>query len=220
MRILVINPNTNVRTTDRIKSISQGAASDGTTIEAVTAPYGAKVIKTLEDSARANEATLSALTEHATAFDAAVIAAFSDPGLRQAKMTFQIPVVGIGEAAMLSAAAECERFSIVTMGRNMDGNLRERAAEYGVGPKLASIRFLPWSVGAPTPRNFDTFVAECLDTIERDGAGTVIIGGGPLAGFAQQIAKRIRVPVLDATVCAVHLAESLIKTHTKKTTTD
>lgn len=214
MRILVINPNTNVKTTDRIRSISQGAASDGTTIKAVTAPRGVKIIKTLEESVIAGEVTLSLLAKHANLFDAAVIAAFSDPGLRQAKKAFQISVLGIAEAAMLSAAAEFGRFSIVTMGEAMKGYLRERAIEYGVGGSLTSVRILPWSVREPTAGNFDVFTAECLDTLECDGANAVIIGGGPLAGFAQQIAERVGAPVLDGTVCAVHLAENRAETGT------
>lgn len=220
MRILVINPNTNVETTERIRSISQDAASDGTIIEAVTAPRGANIIKTLEELTFAEEVTLSVLAERVNQFDAVMIGAFGDPGLRQAKKVVQVPVAGIGEASMLAAAAEGERFSIVTMGEAMKGYLRERAREYGVGENLADIRTLPWSVREPTAENFDVLAGECLDTLKRDGANAVVIGGGPLAGFAQQIAERVGAPVLDGTVCAVHLLESRVETGLNVRTTD
>ena len=148
MRILVINPNTNEDTTERIRLAGESAASDGTIIEAVTAPYGEEIIKTLDNFALAEEAVLSLLAGRASPVDATVIAAYSDPGLKQAKATNPYPVVGIGEASMREAAAVSDRFSIVTMGRPMVGYLHERAIEYGVGDKLATVRILPWRVRA------------------------------------------------------------------------
>lgn len=211
MKILVINPNTNDGTTARIRLAAERAASDGTIIEAVTAPYGEKIIKTLESSALAGEAVLSLLAARASPVDAAVIAAYSDPGLQQAKATHPYPAVGIGEASMLEAAAASDRFSIITMGRPMVGYLRERAIEYGVGDKLATVRILPWSVRAGRPSDIDDLTAECISVIQQDGAGAVIIGGGPLAGFAEEISRIVMKPVLDGIVCAVRLAERLVK---------
>ena len=216
MRILVINPNTSVDTTERIRLAAERTASDGTIIETVTAPYGEKVIKTLENSARAGEAVMSLLAERASPVDAAVIAAYSDPGLQQAKATYPYPAVGIGEASMLEAAAVSDRFSIVTMGRPMVGYLRERAIEYGVSDKLAGVRILPWSVRAGRPSDVDDLTAECIAAIQHDGAGAVIIGGGPLAGFAEEISRAVMKPVLDGIVCAVRLAERMVRERREK----
>ncbi len=207
MRILVINPNTNAETTERIRLECERAASSGTFIEAVTAPFGAKIIKTLESGIIAAEAAMAVLSEKGSTADAAVIAAFSDPGLRQAKATYSFPVVGIGEASMLEAAAISDRFSIITMGKPMVRYLSERAAEYGVEAKLASVRILPWSVHAGHPSDIQSLSDECISAVQNDGAGAVIIGGGPLAGFAEEISQTIKKPVLDGTSCAIRLVE-------------
>jgi len=213
MKILVINPNTNAETTERIRLASVRAASDDTYIDAVTAPFGVQIIKTLKQAATAADAMLSVLADRETIADAVVIAAFSDPGLRQAKAIYPTPVVGIAEAAMLEAATISDRFSIVTMGPPMVSYLPERAVDYGVEGKLAKVRILPWSTRAGRPADIDKLTAECIAAIQDDGAGAVIIGGGPLAGLAETISHTIRYPVLDGVACAIRLAERLVNKH-------
>ena len=50
---------------------------------------------------------------------AIIIAAFGDPGLIAARETFQIPIVGLGEASMLSACLFGKKFSIISFTQNM-----------------------------------------------------------------------------------------------------
>ena len=52
----------------------------------------------------------------APGFDAVVIAAFSDPGLEEARAMSPVPIVGIAESAMLTALMCGGRFAIVTLG--------------------------------------------------------------------------------------------------------
>ncbi len=210
MRILVINPNTNTETTERIRLVSETTASDGTSIEAVTAPFGQKLIKTLRNTETAGEAVQAVLLEKEKSVDAAVIAAFSDPGLREAKENFNIPVVGIAESAMLKAAEMTDRFSIVTMGDTMVDYLHQRAHEYGVGEKLVNVQILPWDTRKGRPDDISQLTLACAKCIERDCAGVVIIGGGPLAGYAENIATIVHKPILDGVICAIQRAEDMV----------
>jgi allantoin racemase len=211
VKIIVINPNTNEETTRRIRAESERTASTGTVVEAVTGPFGARVIKTLANGAVAANAVMTVLAENGSTADAAIIAAFSDPGLRQAKASVPYPVIGIGEASMLEAATLSDRFSIVTMGEPMVDYLRDRAVEYGVGAKLARVRILPWSVRAARQTDIEQLVDECLAAIRDEDAGAIIIGGGPLAGLSNEIANTIKRPVLDGTSCAIRLAERRVR---------
>ncbi len=210
MKILIVNPNTNRETTERIRRTSERVASAGTSIEVVTAAFGPKTIKTLEQSTNAADAALAALDGRYGPVDVAIIAAYSDPGLQRAKTAFAFPVVGIGEASMREAARNGKRFSIVTMGEEMVVYLRNRATIYGVGGSLASVRILPWTVVAGEPDDVEILTRECVEALRDDGADTIIIGGGPLAGFADQISRTICAPVLDGIECAVRLAERLV----------
>ena len=153
-------------------------------------------------------AVVALVRSRSHAFDGAIIAAFSDPGLEQARAVSACPVIGISEAAMRVASQCADRFSIVTLGAALGEAIRRNADTYGFGRQLAAVRILPWSVaqvsGNPAAYR-EAFADECRQAIADDGAGAVIIGGGPLSGMADAIAGRLPVPVLDGVRCAVAL---------------
>ena len=214
MRLLVVNPNTNPAFTDVIGRTAAAAAAPGTTVEAATAPFGVPVIKSPAESARAAEAVLAVLTTRAGDIDGAVIAAFSDPGLGEAKTRFRFPVAGIAESAMLEAAERADRFAIVTLQKGMDQRYRAMADGYGVGPKLAAIRYV--SVAAADLQDQTEALAGaildgCRKAVAEDGARALIVGGGPLAGIAERVAAALPVPVLDGVSCAVRRVERLVR---------
>jgi allantoin racemase len=88
----------------------------------------------------------------------------------------------------------------------------ECAVEHGLAGRLASVRALDVplaDVARAKDKLADRVVALSLRTVEEDDAEVVIVGGGPMAGLARQVASRIPVPTLDGVTCAVRLAESL-----------
>ena len=60
-------------------------------------------IATRAEAAIGAVAALDMLAERRGAIDAAIVAAFGDPGLGGARELFDFPVVGMAEAAMLMA---------------------------------------------------------------------------------------------------------------------
>lgn len=214
MKLLVVNPNTNPTFTETIRRAAVAAAASGTDIDAATAPFGSPVLKSPEESARAGEAVLEVLASQADRIDGAVIAAFSDPGLGAAKKRFSFPIAGIAEASMLEAASRADRFAIVTLQKAMDQRYRAMAEDYGVGPKLAAIRYVSVAAADLTGQTqalADAILAACRKAIDEDGAGALIVGGGPLAGVADRVARALPVPVLDGVTCAVRRVERLVK---------
>lgn len=210
MKLLVVNPNTDDATTDRIRRAALAAARPGTEIEAVTAPFGVHRIKNPAQSARAGEAVVAAIAVRAHATDCAVVAAFSDPGLARARERFRFPVVGIAEASMLEAAARADRFSIVALATGMAGRYRQLAADYGVAGKLASIRFVAGAAETATADELaDAIAEECRRAAAEDGAEAVVIGGGPLSGVAERIAAGVPIPVVEGVPASVRRAERL-----------
>jgi len=55
----------------------------------------------------------------------------------------------------------------------------------------------------------DLLLGLCRDSIERDGAGAVILAGGPLAGLARTLQPEVAVPLVDGVTAAVALAVAL-----------
>ena len=117
MRILVLNPNTSTDITARLAFAAKQAAAAGTILSTATAPRGVPYIATRAEAQIGGAIALEMLAERYKDFDAAIIAAFGDPGLFGARELFDIPVVGMAEASMLTACMLRHRFAIVTFAR-------------------------------------------------------------------------------------------------------
>ena len=142
MRLLIVNPNTSERVTEVIAGEAERVASPGTEVIAATARFGVSYIETQGEAVVAAHATLEALAEHATACDAAIIAAFADPGLDGARAILDIPVVGIAQAAMTTASLLGSRFSLVSISRRMIPLFHTCVERNGMTSRLASVRML------------------------------------------------------------------------------
>lgn len=213
MRILVVNSNTTPSVTDRIAAASRGAASPGTLIEAVTAPFGLPLIVSRADWLVAGPATLAALAARRGHYDAAVIACFGDPGLDAAKELLDVPVLGISEAAFHAASMLGRRFGVVSFTAALRPMFEECLDHHGLASRCAGFRMGPPFSGDPgrvAEERRDLLVELCRQSVEQDGAESVILAGGPLAGLAPLLAPHVPVPLVDGTAAAVRLAEALV----------
>jgi allantoin racemase len=212
MRLLVVNSNTSDKITNLISQEARASARPETEVEAVTAPLGPRSVESRSELAVAAYGTLVALAEHVDKFDAAVIACFSDPGLQAARELYPLPIVGIAEAALMTACMCGARFSVVTIGRRMAPVLSEIVASYGLSSRLASIRTVEQPVediGA-RPLSFDDeFFEAGRRAVDEDGADIIILGGAVTSGMGRRIGGRLGVLVLDGVSCAVRQAEVL-----------
>ena len=142
MRILLLNPNTTEAVTDRLLAVGKTAMAAGTDLIPLTAPRGVPYIATRAEAQIGGAIALEMLAEHHTTVDAAVIAAFGDPGLMGARELFDIPVVGMAEAAMLAACMAGRRFAIVTFATALGPWFQECVEMHGMTARCAGIRML------------------------------------------------------------------------------
>lgn len=221
MKILLANPNTTQSITDRIAEVARRAASAGTEIVAATGKSGVPYIATRAEAAVAGRTTLELMAEHAGDCDAAVVAAFGDPGLGGARELLSIPVVGMAEAAMLTACMLGRSFSIVTFSQSLGPWYRETVDYCGLSARLASIRCLDGGfrdVAGVQDEKQELLVELCGRAIQEDEADVIILGGAPLAGLAEQVADRVPVPLVDGVAAAVRQAETLTALRPRKAT--
>ncbi|WP_142850319.1 aspartate/glutamate racemase family protein [Telmatospirillum sp. J64-1] len=212
MKLLIVNPNITEEVTDLIKAEAERSASAGTEVTMATAEFGVAYIETRAEAAIGAYATLNRLAEGYEGHDAAIIAAFGDPGLEAAREILPIPVLGMTESSVLTASMLGKRFSIVAISRRITAWYRECVESYGLGGRLASIRCLDEPLARIDTVQQDkgeTLLALCLQAVEQDGADVIIVAGAPLAGLARSIADRVPVPVVDGVSCAVRQAEAL-----------
>jgi allantoin racemase len=221
MKILFANPNTTVAVTDRIAAVARAAASPGTEIVAVTGQTGVPYIATRAEAVIGSRVALELLAEHTPGCDAAVIAAFGDPGLGGARELLSIPVIGLAEAAMLTACMLGRRFSVVTFANALGPWYRECVEYNGLSTRLASIRCLSGSfhdIASLQEEKLDALVQACGATVVEDEADVIILGGAPLAGLATRIAGRVPVPLVDGVAASVRQAELLASLQPRKAT--
>ena len=221
MRILVLNPNTSQGITERLMATARPAAAAGTELVALTAPRGFPYIATRAEAQIGGAVALEMLAQHHGDFDAAIIAAFGDPGLFGARELFDIPVVGMAEAAMLTACMLGKRFAIVTFAQALGPWYHECVESHGLTGRLAGIRMLDGrfnSVSDVQDEKEQLLVELANLAVTEDEADVVILAGAPLAGLADKVKDRIPVPVVDQMAAAVKQAEALVSLKVRKAT--
>ena len=211
-RILVVNSNTTDSVTARIARTAEAAAPEGVVVETVTAPFGLKLIVSRADWLVAGPATLAALQARRGSFDAAVVACFGDPGVEAAKELFEVPVIGISEAAFHAACLLGRRFGVVSFTAALQPMFEDCLDRAGLAGRCAGFRMGPAFAGDPgtvAEERRDLLLELCRQSREEDGAEVVILAGGPLAGVAAALQGAVPVPLVDGTAAGVRLAAAL-----------
>ncbi|SDH54060.1 aspartate/glutamate racemase family protein [Variovorax sp. OV700] len=221
MRVLILNPNTTSSVTDLLVRAAEPVAAQGTDIVSATAPRGVPYISTRAEAQIGGAIALEMLAERHREVDAAIIAAFGDPGLHGARELFDIPVIGMSEAAMLTACMLGQRFSIVTFAASLGSWYQDCVDANRLQARCAGIRSVGRSFSSiDTVQNEmeDALVALAEQAVAEDDADVVILAGAPLAGLASKVRDRISVPVVDPIRAALKQAEALIALDPRKAT--
>ena len=212
MKILVANPNTSTGVTDRLVASGKLVASPGTELIAMTAPRGVPYIATRAEATIGGAVALEMLAELHGRFDAAVIAAFGDPGLGGARELFPIPVIGLAETGMLTACMLGRQFAIVTFSQSLEPWYEECVAWHGLRERCAGVFALGGgfqSISDVQDEKEALLVDLANQAIQQGRADVVVLAGAPLAGLARRVRDRVPVPVVDCVEAAVKQAETL-----------
>ena len=219
MRILILNPNTSTDVTDRLAAAAKQATAEGTIIATATATRGVPYIATRAEAQIGGAIALEMLAELHREYDAAIIAAFGDPGLFGARELFDIPVVGMAEASMLTACMLGRRFAIVTFAHALGPWYQDCVDMHGMTGRCAGIRMLddPFKSIGDVQDEKESLLAELANRAALElEADAVILAGAPLAGLAARIKDRMPVPIVDQIAAAVKQAEALVTLGVRK----
>lgn len=210
MKLLVMNPNITESITRLIGDEARRAASPGTELTLLTAPFGVAYIETELEALIGAYASLISISDNLGEHDAIVMAAFGDPGIAALRDAFDRPVVGLTEAALIRAGELAKRFSIVAITPRIAAWYRRVVEGYGYGARLASIRALDapiTDIAGVQDEHAARLKALCDAAVKQDGAQALILAGAPLAGLARRISG-LPVPLVDPIAAAVRQAES------------
>jgi len=222
MRILVLNANTTAFVTETAAAEGRRVASSGTVIVPVTADFGAAIVATRTEHAIAEHAAVELAARHIAGCDAVVIAVSYDTGLKALREMLSVPVVGMTEAALLTACMLGGSIGLIGFGARVWPIYRELVEGYGLDGRIAGNRVLE-NTAAYKPADYtaldDELVATAQDLIEKDRAESIVLLGAVMAGASRRIEERVAVPVLDGMRCAIPQAEALVRIGTRKATT-
>jgi allantoin racemase len=205
MRIVVLNPNTSAETTARMVAVAQTAAGPWVRVAGATAPFGAAMITDPHALAVAAEAVVAA---DLPPCDAAIVAAFGDPGLQALRARLPVPIVGMAEAGMAEAGAGGRRFAVATTTPLLADAIAARAAALG-HDRFAGVWLTsgdPVALTACPDRLRDALADACDRAVAEGGAEAVVVGGGPLAEAARALASSFLAPIIEPLPAAVRLA--------------
>lgn len=214
MKLLLLNANTSDVVTAKVEAGARAAASPGTDILAVRGDFGPRVIGTRTENAIAAHSAVALAARHGPGCDAVVIAVSYDTALAAVRELMPIPVVGMTEAALLTACMLGGRIGAITFGRRVLPMYRELIDAYGLASRIAGWRSIdssaPYQPGAHAELD-EQIVATAIDLIERDDAEVLVLTGAVMAGVPARLQPRIPVPVLDGITAGVRQAELLVR---------
>lgn len=213
IRIAVINPNTTASMTATIAHAARLVAAQDTEIVAVTSAMGPVSIEGYYDEAFALPGLLREIGRaEREGARAAVIACFDDTGLDAARAMVGMPVIGICEAALMTAALIAKRFTVVTTMERSRVPIEELAHRYGMSGR-ARIRAANISVLSLEDANSgarDRLRNEVVRAMAEDNAEAIVLGCAGMAYLAHTLIREFGVPVIDGVGAAVKQAEALV----------
>lgn len=213
MKIHIINPNSTVAMTEKIGEAGRRVAAPGTEIVATSPTDTPASIEGYADEANSVPALLKHVIKGtADGADAFVVACFDDPGLDACREVTDRPVVGICEAAMMTASILAARFSVVTTLPRAIPIIEDLAERYGCARRCRRVRSaeIPVLALEEDAENAAALVhAEVIAAMREDAAEAVILGCAGMADLAEALTAELGIPVIDGVAAATKIAEAM-----------
>jgi len=165
----------------------------------------------------AQQFLLGALAAEEEGFDAYAIATMPDPMLAESRSLVDIPVVGCGESAMLTALGLGRRFAVLLFIAEMAARIEQNVQRMGLTARFHCAHDVGFSFhdvlrafGDPEPL-IDRFRGAARGCIAR-GADVIVPGEVPLGVLLAQagVTEVDGVPVVDALAATVKAAETAV----------
>lgn len=216
MRLLLINPNTSTHISARMATAARAALRPGETLQAVTASGQPTVVHDAATLAQAEVNALALAAEHGGGADAIVLGISLDgAAVALRERCGATPVVGMTEAALMSACLRCARVGLLTLGPALLPLYRQRVAEIGLAARVvawqapvAPLAFEPAAGGVEA-----AVLAPLVQAGRRlldEGAQALVLAGAVLCGYERALGAALGSPVFDGVACAVGQARILL----------
>ncbi len=213
-RILIINPNSTVSMTDKIREFATASKAPNVTVDAINPSNTPPSIEGHYDGAM----SLTGLLEKVkwgeeNGYDGFVIACFDDTGLDACREIATGPVIGICEASVHVASMIAKSFSIVTTLPRSIPIIEDLVYRYGMDKycrkvRAADIEVLSLENDQPIAKN--RILEETNKAIKEDRCEAVILGCAGMTDLTEWLSQETGIPVIDGVIAALKLAEGIV----------
>ena len=205
--LIVINPNSSQTVTDAIDLAINPLRRFGTPVRCLILAEGPLGI----ESQKQADLTIAPMLDLAAAqTDAAgyVIACFGDPGLYALRDQTPLPVVGIQQAAVMTALTLGQRFGVIAILPNSIPRHMRAFGAMGVLGRLAGDRALGLTVAdlADERLSLAAMIATGCKLRDEDGADVLIMGCAGMARYREALETATGLPVVEPCQAAVSMA--------------
>lgn len=211
-RVLVINPNTNPRVTERVRQVAKRFESSVLSFDVVNPDEGPFSIESDLEKSQAEFHVLALMRQMASMrHDAYVLACFDDLALESARKMVTVPVIGTCEAGIVAARAVSPRMAIVTTVAAALPGIRSMMLRYGAG-SFASVRAAGVDVAEAAmakPDTHERLMQAVHGAVLTDKAAVILLASGGLAGQSERIEREAGVPVIDSVEAALRSAAQI-----------
>jgi allantoin racemase len=217
--ILVINPNSNGEVTRGIAAALETLQGNGACrVEVVNlegTPFG---IESQRDVDSVALPLAERVRQESAAYDAFVIACFSDPGLFVSREATKNPVFGIAQSGMLAALALADRLGVISiLATSIPRHWRYYRA-IGVAGSVAGDEAIGASVAelSDQERVGALMMKTGRSLVGKAGADALVLGCAGMARYRDWLERELGVPVIDPTQAAVGLAQMTVAVRSAK----
>ena len=226
IRIKIINPDhgmTETEMQERIEILKDVVGQDTELSMDCLRDSGICIDSALDVALAAPEILQQTIRAEKDSYDGVILYCFSDPAVAACREAVHIPVLGGGQAALITACGLGYHFSLLTTSRPRIPEKKEFVRTTGVDPdRLCSIRSVDLPMGDLRKNLRETIehlVREGQHCVEEDGAQVLVLGCLSFLGMAEEVSERIGIPVIDPAKAAAAMMECLIRQglkHSKK----
>ncbi len=206
---MIINPNSSAEMTKIIDTVARQYAALGTEITTVSLLDAPDFIASAHDAEVIAPEVAALVEKNRRKYDYFIIACGYDPGLDACRALAR-NVIGVGEAAILTACAVAKRFSFLSSTEGSAAAVPDKLRSLGIGAdRLASARPLGGKGDIVQRRHelFDVYCEVGQRCIDEDGAGALILSCAGMSDLKGKLERCLKVPVIAGVISALKIAE-------------
>lgn len=198
MKILIINPNSDIHTAEILQNKAKIVLPEEVDIDVQCLKTTPLLISNYRDCAMAAVELVPLIEQKQEEYDAFIIACHSDPGLDAAREISLKPVWGIGEASFKTASFFGGRIICLVPSERTGNRKFDSARKYFVNENFYG--------NVVSEGDAYEQLLEAGRKAREQGAGVIILGCANYSAYDGRLEKELGIPVLDGLACALSLA--------------